>query len=223
MPLVLPGQEVSLSEPGRRFERHHHLQAYVALLISGECHEAGDCGRFHAFPGSVLIHDRFDGHADRIGHRGAVFANIRLKRPPHCRFGRIEDVDAVIRAFERDEVEGEGVFHSQFRPEERQLADWPDLLAADLVDLRAIRLDKWAEAQGLHPSSVSRGFRLSYGVSPKRYRFEQMAANAARRLTDSTDNIATIAADCGFADQSHMTRALVGIFGETPKRLRRLS
>ena len=32
-----------------------------------------------------------------------------------------------------------------------------------------------------------------------------------------------IAAAAGFADQAHMTRAMVQLFGLTPRRLRRLS
>ena len=78
MALVLPGEEVTLNEPGRRFARHHHRDAYVALLVSGTCEEAGDCGRFLARPGDVLVHRSFEAHQDTIGRKGALFINLRV-------------------------------------------------------------------------------------------------------------------------------------------------
>lgn len=222
MSLVFPGEEVSLSEPGRHFERHHHLHAYAALLVEGECQEIGDHGRFTAVPGDVLIHDRFDGHADQIGRRGARFLNIAFKRPLNGKFGRVFDVDAVVRAFERDPQEGLDQFHHQFQPVHHCPDDWPDLLATDLSTETAFRFDEWADARGVHPASLSRGFRLAYGVTPKRYRLEQMTARAARRMTSSSERLAAIATECGFADQSHMTRAVARLLGTTPARLRLL-
>ena len=61
---------------------------------------------------------------------------------------------------------------------------------------------------GLAPSSVSRGFRLAYGVSPQRYRAR--AAGAARRRASARRRTAgwpRSPPQAGFADQSHMTRA----------------
>ncbi|MBA3669832.1 MAG: helix-turn-helix transcriptional regulator [Sphingomonas sp.] len=223
MPLVLPGQEVSLSEPGRRFERHHHFGSYAALVVRGECCEFGDSGRFEAGPGNVLVHDSFEGHAALIGPRGAAFLNIQIERSPKCAFGRVADLDAVVRAFEKDPVEGRSMFYLHFRPRPPRIADWPDLLAADLASGRAIRLDQWADSRGIHPSSLSRGFRLCYGITPKRYRLERMTSRAARRLVAAGDNIAGVALECGFADQAHLTRSMVGLFGTTPSKLRRLS
>ena len=223
MPLVLPGQEVRLNEPGRTFERHHHLGAYAALLISGSCHETGDRGRFTAKPGDVFVHRAFDGHRDDVGRSGAAFINIPLDMPPRCAFGRVTDLDAVIRAFERSFAEGCEQYHALFEPAVGGACDWPDRLAGDLAARRAGRLADWSEAYGLNPASVSRGFRLAYGISPKRFRLEQMAACAARRICSTDSPLSFVAADAGFADQPHMTRALADLFGLTPRGLRRLS
>jgi AraC-like DNA-binding protein len=89
--------------------------------------------------------------------------------------------------------------------------------------VESIRLDHWAALNGLNPSSLSRGFRQAYGVTPKRYRFEQMVSRAARSARENADGLSMVAAASGFADQSHMTRAMAQLFGVTPSRLRRLS
>ena len=222
MPLVLPGHEVRLNEPGRRFERHHHLTAYAALVVSGTCHEAGDGGRFDVEAGDVLIHRAFDGHRDSVGRRGAVFINIPVTGPIGSCIGQVSDVDAIVRAFERDAAEGEALFRDQFVPTDRRACDWPDLLAATLASAGANSLQHWAEKHRLHPASVSRGFKLAYGVSPKRFRLEACASRAARRVREGCARLADIAADCGFSDQAHMTRAFGQLFGFSPSALRAL-
>jgi AraC-like DNA-binding protein len=222
MPLILPGHEVRLNEPGRRFERHHHLTAYAALVVSGSCHEAGDGGRFDVEAGDVLIHRAFDGHRDCVGQRGAMFINIPVKVPIGSRVGRVPDVDAIVRAFERDAAAGEALFHAQFVPTDRSASDWPDLLAAMLTSTSLAPLQRWAEEHRLHPASVSRGFRLAYGLSPKRFRLETCASKAARRVREGCARLADIAAESGFADQAHMTRAFGQLFGITPSALRAL-
>jgi AraC-like DNA-binding protein len=223
MPLVLPGQEVSLNEPGRTFERHHHLCGYAALVVEGTCEEAGDRGRFTAQAGDVLAHRPLDAHRDRIGAAGALIINFELAEPLDGSFGRVSDVDEIVRAHERDPHQAAAMLRAQFRPCSAGDRDWPDMLAEDLVRPGPIRLDGWAANHGLSPNSLSRGFRLAYGITPKRYRFEQMSSRAARIVRSTPTPLSMVAADAGFADQAHMTRAMAALFGLTPRRLRRLS
>ena len=223
MPLVLPGEEVSLNEPGRTFARHHHLRAYAALIVSGSCDEAGDRGRFRACTADVLVHVSFEAHQDRIGPRGARIVNFELDEPPCGPFGFVADVDAIARLHERDPHAAVNLLRQQFTVHAKREGDWPDLLARELSRDEPSRLDHWADMHGLNPSSLSRGFRLAYGVTPKRYRFEQMASRAARSTRETREALSMIAAASGFADQSHMTRAMGQLFGVTPKRLRRMS
>lgn len=223
MALVLPGQEVRLNEPGRKFDRHHHLGAYAALLIRGSCHEMGDRGRFVAGPGDVFVHRPFDGHGDRVGRSGAAFINIPLERPLADAFGRVTDLDAVVRAFERSADDGREEFHARFEAVQSGQDDWPDALATDLAAPFNESLADWSLRHGLCPTSVSRGFRIAYGISPKRFRLEQAAARAARRIRGSTESLGDIAISCGFADQAHMTRTIGGLFAVSPLRLRQLA
>jgi AraC-like DNA-binding protein len=222
MRLILPGQETSAIDPWARFGRHHHVEAYAALVIRGSCDEAGDRGRFQARPGDVLVHGGFDGHADTIGGAGALILNIRLAHEPDFSFGHVDDLDAIVRAFERDDREGLAEFHSRLRASSLGNADWPDLLAQDLARQPSMPLREWADRHGLHPASLGRGFRRAFGITPKRFAHEQTLRRAARSIWSSTDHLALIAAGSGFADQAHMTRAMGATFGATPAALRAL-
>lgn len=217
--VVKPGCEISRERTARHVRRHHHLRSYAAIVLRGGYIEAGDRGRFRAEAGDVLWHRAFEGHQDHFGARGADILNIDLPRPPGAGAGRLPDPDAVVRAAETSRSEAAFLLLEQFVPSDGWLADWPDLLAAELGAGRPIRLSDWAEAIGLAPSSVSRGFRLAYGVSPQTYRAECRAARAARALA-SNGRLVAIAAQAGFADQSHMTRLVARTFGRPPGRLR---
>ena len=223
MPIVLPGEEISLNEPGRTFDRHHHLKGYAALIVSGSCDEAGDRGRFRARAGDVLVHLSFEAHRDRIGAAGARIINFELDEQLGSAFGFVRDLDAIVRLQERDPVAARELLAEEFEPHRGDDRDWPDLLALELSRAEPTRLDRWAEAHGLNPSSLSRGFRLAFGVTPKRYRFEQMVSRAARSACESVEGLSMVAAASGFADQAYMTRAMGQLFGITPKQLRRLS
>lgn len=74
---------------------------------------------------------------------------------------------------------------------------------------------------------LSRGFlfqafRASLGVTPHAYLMDRRLARARRLLTGSKTAIAQIAAICGFAHQSHLTRSLTEAIGHPPKQLRNL-
>lgn len=66
-----------------------------------------------------------------------------------------------------------------------------------------------------------RAFSMSTGRTPHQWLLEQRAEHA-RRLVEVTDlTLPEIAAQCGFADQSHMSRVFAKLVGGTPGALRR--
>ena len=106
------------------------------------------------------------------------------------------------------------------RPMNTLLTDWPDRLAAALASQRDFSIEDWADEMGLAPQSISRGFRQAYGVSPKRFRLEQRTLRALRKLHNWPGTLAGLAADVGFSDQAHLTRAVLAMTGVAPHRLR---
>jgi transcriptional regulator GlxA family with amidase domain len=72
----------------------------------------------------------------------------------------------------------------------------------------------------LQAETVSRKFGQAYGVTPARYRLGVRIKGAVASLTAGEAGLAEVAAENGFADQSHMTRVLKAATGATPAQLR---
>jgi AraC family transcriptional regulator len=95
--------------------------------------------------------------------------------------------------------------------------------ARELLDERfaePLRLADIAEAVGVEPARLARGFRRAYQEPVSSYIRRQRVAAAARLLADVDEPIARIASTVGFADQSHLTRAFVRHMRTTPGRYR---
>jgi AraC family transcriptional regulator len=74
----------------------------------------------------------------------------------------------------------------------------------------------------VHPAHFARAFRRCFRCSPGEY-LRRLRVEAARHLLEtSSDPGATIAASCGFADQSHFIKLFLRQFGVTPSAYRRL-
>lgn len=209
---------------GASAARHRHALGYAALVLDGGYVEAGDAGRRTVSAGEVVLHEGFEAHFNRFGGRGASVLNLPLPdgwRPTQS-FMSVPDPDRIARIAERDLRAATGDLLDQLTPAPAQAADWPDCLSAALRSDGRISLADWARGRGIAPGSVSRGFRQAYGVSPARYRSEARARQALKRLSEPC-SLADLALDAGFADQAHMTRAIVALTGRTPGSWRRLS
>ena len=93
--------------------------------------------------------------------------------------------------------------------------------AEELLRTRAcVGLGALAAAGGVHPTHLARAFRARHGMSVGEYgrllRLEWVAAELAR----GDAPVATIAAEAGFSDQSHLTRLFARHVGTTPARYR---
>jgi AraC-like DNA-binding protein len=76
-------------------------------------------------------------------------------------------------------------------------------------------LSELAAIVGLSRYQLLRRFERVYGMAPFEWQ-RQVRAERARALIGTGSSLAQVAIECGFADQSHMTRAFVGHFGFTP-------
>jgi AraC-like DNA-binding protein len=199
--------------------RHRHAEAYVAVVLEGSYVEAGDTGRVRAGPGTVIVHEAMSAHRDDFGASGAVVLNLPAVDGV-AGAGSIADPAALARAAERDPIEAALLLAASFRPGAESPDDWPDRLAAALNRNPDIVIGDWAETIGLDPASVSRGFARAYSVSPKRFRLEARVRRAARALPRWNGSIASLAAEHGFADQAHLSRAIRNLTGLTPQSLR---
>ncbi|OLP44360.1 AraC family transcriptional regulator [Rhizobium oryziradicis] len=80
-------------------------------------------------------------------------------------------------------------------------------------------LTELAKVANASPFQTLRAFRTFTGLTPHAFILQERA-NRARRLITSGDSLADVAAACGYADQSHMTREFKRRYGMTPATFR---
>ncbi len=85
----------------------------------------------------------------------------------------------------------------------------------------AISLADLASVARLSPFHFARKFTAAFGCPPHAYVMQQRIGHAQRQLADRHVPLKVIAANCGFADQSHMTRLFRRLLDVTPAEYRR--
>ena len=101
----------------------------------------------------------------------------------------------------------------------RQLVDQARQLLAEHTNLG---LDDLARAAGVSAYHLSHTFRRVTGLTLSHYRIRLRLRRAMEQLAAGERDLAGLAADLGFADQAHLTRALRTETGTTPGALRTL-
>jgi AraC-like DNA-binding protein len=208
--------------PNERLPRHRHREPFAAVVLSGGYEEAGDTGRHRVRAGDVVLHRAFESHGDAFDRGGARV----LVLPPPAAWsgisrGRVDDPDLLARLAERDAAAAVAALAEAFAPVAAPPIDWPDQLAAALRSDPDLSLADWAAAAGLHPGSVSRGFRQLFGLTPAAFRLVQRTHRALEAILRTEDPLSDVAQACGFADQAHMSRAVLRLTDTPPARLRR--
>jgi AraC family transcriptional regulator len=99
-----------------------------------------------------------------------------------------------------------------------------------LVSARAHLADQWrtppsaetlAREAGVHRVHLVRSFRDHFGCTLRGYVRRRRVARAVGMLSGTRVPLSQVAAECGFADQAHLTRSVQQALGVTPLTLRR--
>jgi AraC-like DNA-binding protein len=85
------------------------------------------------------------------------------------------------------------------------------------LDLSVVQL---ARIVGCSPHHLSRLFVRQTGAGVARYRLMVRVQRALDAMVGGETDLSAIAADCGFADQAHLTRAVKAFTGASPSGLR---
>jgi AraC family transcriptional regulator len=227
---------------------HAHDPPSLTLVIRGEVEERVAARVERAGPLSVVVKPAGVVHSDTFGANGACTLQVTLSghdaaeaaaATPRLDGWRWTHAGAAARALlalfrltaaggpapgaeSVDDLVLEAVAAlepataGQAAP--RWLREAHALLASGPLSIRTL-----AGVVGVHPVHLAHEFRRHHGHSPSEFRRRERLRRAARSIVETRRPLAAIAAECGFADQAHMTRAVRRALGETPRGLRRLA
>jgi AraC-like DNA-binding protein len=201
--------------------RHIHRDGYASIVLAGSFTEAAFVGRARAEPGVALLHGPFDCHVNvASSKRGPTILRLPWRGGAPEGAYRVRDVDLLARLIERDVFEAECALREMIEPTRPIDGSWVDDLAATLRCGGAVELRRWAERHDLSPTSVSRGFKAAYHVSPQRFRAEARTRRAWRRIVGERTSLTRIAHECEFSDLAHMSRSVAAMTGAWPSTWR---
>jgi AraC-like DNA-binding protein len=215
---------VETLDPGLFVPRHRHIAGYATVVLRGSFEEASFAGRFSARPGDVLLHGAFDCHADWTTTRHALQI-LRLPWTENTLEGhfQVPDPDCLARLAEQDLGEAVLTLRNALRPNPAIDSHWTERLAQTLRSKEHVRLEHWADSEGLTPETVSRGFNKAFGVVPQVFRLEARARRAWNAIRTTHRSFTAIAYDLGFADPAHLTRAVRALTGAPPSHWRQFA
>jgi AraC family transcriptional regulator len=230
---------------GLEIPRHHRSDPSIAVVLAGGWAAGGRSHELDAYAPSVLVEPAGDIHAKVFGAVETAVVSLTLEAGRlgavvgelTQRFLRVRDPSIELLArraanelAEPDDVSPLAVEAAALELVARMarsvgLERHPAWLgrARDVLNDRyadPLSLDDIADAVGVEPERLARGFRRAYGESLGDY-LRRIRVNAAARLLAQTDEpISRVAGEVGFADQSHLTRWFARYLETTPGKYR---
>ena len=110
------------------------------------------------------------------------------------------------------------------RPVRGGLAPWQERRAREILRAnikRGVALKEVARECGLSVGHFSHAFRRTLGVAPHKWLTEQRVVLSKEKLHDDGLSLSDVATECGFSDQSHLTRVFRQTVGVSPGAWRR--
>lgn len=215
---------------------HRHRRPHLSLVLGGSLVEASGDAESHVGPGMFAVRAGEFSHQVRFGAGGALIVSLGISG---SQFAGLDgaDVGRWIRA-SNDLVNG--VMASALRDNSAahfEDAIW-DVLAGQpsgparappqwLLDARDRLTEEdatvmsAAEHAGIHRVHFSRAFSRAFGLPPTLYRRRLRGFRAVVAALEGQP-AALSAYECGFADQSHMSRVIRHMTGTSYKRLQML-
>ena len=212
---------------GATVDRAQSADSALLLLMDGCLDLISYRGRERLERGMLAVRPTFDCRMLRAGTGGAVWLQLPWRADPSLGttyvVGDVDDL--LLRAGHNlpdafAEVARIAASAPALPPQRLHWID--DLKDAILADPH-LSISNWARGQRVSREGAARAFRSAYAVSPARFRLELRARRAWVRIVAGGEPLSLIALETGFADQSHMTRAVGWLTGRPPSAWRRKS
>lgn len=157
---------------------------------------------------------------ETVSHLGSALLPA-LNNPENA--GRLF-LDHVVLALNMHFAYAYGGMRSASKVARGGLAPWQERRCKELMESRLgeqISLRELANECRLSISHFAAAFRQSTGQSPHRWLMKRRVETAKEMLLSAEHALSAIAIDCGFADQSHLTRVFTVMVGAPPGVWRR--
>jgi AraC family transcriptional regulator len=240
------GRVTSMRFPaGLQLPPHSHPETNIAVVLAGGWVDGGESPYRECLAPAVVVEPAGEVHANRFGPVETAVLSLSLqaerlgstvgdvtRRFLHVRDPYIEILarraanelelpdDVTPLAVEGAALELVARLARAAGVERRPT--WLEKVRAVLHDRYAdsLTLNEIADAVGIEPDRLARGFRRAYGEPLGDY-LRRIRVNAAARLLETTDEpISQVAGEVGFSDQSHLTRWFGRYYETTPGRYR---
>lgn len=221
-------------EPRMLMEAHLHRHAYVSFVTEGRYTEHTSEAPRHLRRSMLVFHPAGETHADCVHDQSMTTLNVEYlsgKFPSRFFAAEGAEVDALAESFSaalpvsgralRDAVAAVGSFVRARLQRDDPSEPLRQARQALCETDRTTTVTALASELGMHRVALYRAFKRAYGESLRENASNERLAAAARLLTTSDENIAGIAAGCGYFDQSHFCRQFKRFAGMSPSDYRR--
>lgn len=235
------------AEPGFDFPTHAHAEAHACFVIDGLLIErdgemarrmpagtgrlspGGDEHRLTVGPGGVhclvleIAGDFFDGSEATFPEDRRYVTGPAVKGIARRLIGELRAADDVSPVcLELLAIEAAALSSPSPGPAIPSTPEWLERVRDRIRDdLRSVpSLAELARDAGVSRARLARVFRARYGYTIGQYVRGQRLEAARRLILRTGTPLSAVAYEAGFADQSHMTRAIASRFGTPPGRLR---
>jgi AraC family transcriptional regulator len=109
-------------------------------------------------------------------------------------------------------------------PSKGGLASWQERKVRDHIDSNidsSILVEHLADIVSLSAAHFCRAFKKSFDVTPHAYIVHRRVERAQELMRSTRSPLSQIALDCGFADQTHLSKLFRRLTGSTPNSWRR--
>jgi AraC family transcriptional regulator len=133
-------------------------------------------------------------------------------------------VDHVLLALGVHIAQTYGGMRPVSRPVRGGLAPWQEQRAREFLRAnikRGVVLKEVARECGLSVGHFSHAFRRTLGAAPHKWLIKQRVLLSKEKLRDDELSLSDVATECGFSDQSHLTRVFTQAVGVSPGAWRR--
>jgi AraC family transcriptional regulator len=233
---------------GARLPRHTHERPYFCLIRQGTYTEQYSRRSRVCRPAMLVFHPPGEQHAEAFGGESVSSLNVELgpnwlsrmrdsglpiDQPAELHREAADLGHALFRELLKTDSHSDLAIESltasilaRLRPRggpaggtmPRWLQEAPDMV--DAHPGHPLTLAAAAAAAGVHPVHFAASFRRWYGCSLGEYGRRRRIELARRQLEHPDRPLAVIAAEAGFADQSHFTRVFKRFTGLTPAEYR---